>query len=237
MSTADFNAVTVDTTLATNGPTTFVALASGALRDMAGVAVVSIAATAAVPVSSYTADTVLPVLTSFALNLNETFLVLSFSETVNASSLTVSQITLQNTGSNASTPITLTATSVASGSNGPVIVVTLSTADDERIKLADLRAPVFLSAPSGAISDMSGNPMVAIDSENALVTTDFTQDSQAPRLDEFDLDMNTGLLSMRFSEAMDIESLHRELLRLSGTGTCATNPAFQLLNQTTNTTV
>jgi hypothetical protein len=225
MSTADFNAVTVDTTLATNGPTTFVALASGALRDMAGVAVVSIAATAAVPVSSYTADTVLPVLTSFALNLNETFLVLSFSETVNASSLTVSQITLQNTGSNASTPITLTATSVASGSNGPVIVVTLSTADDERIKLADLRAPVFLSAPSGAISDMSG------------VTTDFTQDSQAPRLDEFDLDMNTGLLSMRFSEAMDIESLHRELLRLSGTGTCATNPAFQLLNQTTNTTV
>ena len=154
---------------------------------------------------------------SFDLNLNNSELHLTFDETVNVSSLLVSEITLLS--SNSSFPEQEWALNDGTPSiyrnsesdDRPVIVIQLGSIDTKEIKrliaLAISNSSTFLSITSLAISDMAGNMVQQISYSSALQVSAYTADEISPTLVDFDLDLNTGNLTLEFDETMNASSL------------------------------
>ena len=72
----------------------------------------------------------------------------------------------------------------------------------------------FLSIPGGGVFDIDGNANVAINANAALQAAVFIPDTVSPTLDTFDLDMDTGLVTLHFSESMQYASLVRNFFEL-----------------------
>jgi len=58
-----------------------------------------------------------------------------------------------------------------------------------------------------AVQDLAGNPSLAIRIPNPFPVTNFNPDLEPPFLRDFSLDMNTGVLSLTFSEAVSQTTL------------------------------
>ncbi len=208
-------------TLATNVNDTFISITSGAVRDIFMNAVAEIPSSSALPVLEFTADITPPVLVLSALNLTSETLTLTFSETVNASSLMVGEIELINespAGFN-SVFYTLT-TSFTSSQDSTIIVINLSKEDSNAIKsLSDLavsNTTTYIAAGSNAIRDMNTNPLTIIELTSGQLVDVFYDDFLQPTLDSFDIDMDSGILSLTFSETVNGSSLLPEQLTLLG---------------------
>ena len=82
---------------------------------------------------TFTPDTTSPDLSSFALDMQDGRLSLTFNDVMNSGSLDVTQLTLQSNaaGSDTANTFSLT-TSSSSSNNGYTIVIDLSTADLKR---------------------------------------------------------------------------------------------------------
>lgn len=55
---------------------------------------------------------------------------------------------------------------------------------------------------SSAVTDMAGNQVEHIPSSYAMKCASFTEDTTDPELVSFDLDMDTGVMSLTFTESM-----------------------------------
>jgi hypothetical protein len=79
----------------------------------------------ALPITAglFNPDIVRPVLSSFNLSMNSRALTLSFSETVRASLLQITYITLQSKADTSGDSYQLTVSSTSVSNNGPVLVV------------------------------------------------------------------------------------------------------------------
>ena len=117
------------TALATSLSTTFVRVLEGGVEDMVGNGVQT---SPPIRASLFVADTSSPTLVSFSVNMDSKEIVLTFSETVNASSVRPIGITLYGT-SNRTDGYTLTGGTVTP-SNDPVIIVKLDDFDFNEIK-------------------------------------------------------------------------------------------------------
>jgi len=110
-----------------------VTLSKKTTSDMDGAAVVSIDDTAARQVDVFVADNIAPSLSQFDLDMAQ--LVLRFSETVRASTLSVTQLSLQsNTTLGGGSSFTLTSSSTASTADSATVTVSLSASDANAIK-------------------------------------------------------------------------------------------------------
>ena len=130
--------------------------------------------------SQFIPDLTPPTLTSFTANLNNSLLILLFSETVNASSLVLPQITLLPTSANNITNLSIQLTdsipfpegSLAHSASDIFIQISLGSLDLNRIKqLIELFTSIsnsYLSISSVAIQDMNGNYINPILQTNAL---------------------------------------------------------------------
>ena len=128
----------------------------------------------------YIPDQTPPFLVNFTADLNNSKIVLSFSETVNASSLVPSQITLlsMRSGNFSIVSIQLNDTlpfpqgSLTPSVNDNTLEISLGSSDINKIKqLTDILTSVFnsfLSISSTAIKDMNGNYILPILSDNAI---------------------------------------------------------------------
>ena len=140
---------------------------------------------------------------------------LTFTETINASSLNVNEITIQASqdGNNTSWRLNegpLPSGSVTESRDAAIIEIKLGTTDLNAIKwLTDLAIDednTFLSMTSLSFRDMNKNSVEDVPFDNATKVSLFVNDTTSPGLVSFDLDMNLGMLSMTFDETVNVSS-------------------------------
>ncbi|XP_065888524.1 uncharacterized protein [Dysidea avara] len=207
----DLNQIKLDTDLATSMFNTYISITSAAIRDMFGIPVQNHSDTSSLQAYNFTEDSKNPELEGFTLDLDEGDLILSFSETVNASTLNVSTITLQNS-QNYSEPTSFVPLSeIRVDENGPTIYVPLLTADLNEIKrLLDLgndENDTFLTIHSSGVQDMNENYVETITRDMALPAELVIPDDVRPELAGFSLNLNNSQLMLSFSETVSVPSL------------------------------
>jgi len=73
----------------------------------------------------------------------------------------------------------------------------------------------FIAIDSGAVSDMNYQPATAIESTKALGAFAVFADKTKPKLLSFDIDMDLGTLSLRFSESVKVSTLNTNVLTVT----------------------
>ena len=148
---------------------------------------------------------------------------LTFSETVDALTTDATQLTLQSNSTVNSSAVALSLTNaiIASSISSPVIRILLSRSDLNTIKRhTDFGTEVnnsFLSFSARFVSDMSGNSVVPIPNSAAQVVRRFTPDTTDPELESFSLNLASGVLSLTFSETVNVSSFDiTQLILVSG---------------------
>jgi len=179
---ADSNALKAIVDLAIDASSTYLTLGAGAVQDTNGQGIAAISP--AIGVSTYTADTTAPTLTNFDLDMDSGVLTLSFSETVKASTLTQTAISLQTLATDAS-PFALTG-GVRSSTNSDVLTIALLTADLNNIKkaspLCSASDKCFIVITDAAVKDMADRKVAAITNGNAQAVQNYNADATEPTL-------------------------------------------------------
>lgn len=206
----DLNNLKLYPTFATSTSNTYISFTANTIRDMAGNMVVPVPANNAERAADFFEDRVSPILTSFDLDLADHLLVLTFDETVETSSFRILSVALQDHQSNPSQTVGLTSGSSTTSPDGTEVVITLSTDDFNAITatfpLASMEENTFITLAASTVLDTNGNPSVEILSSNALQITNHTADQTPPTLDDFDFDVNSGRLTLVFSESVNVSS-------------------------------
>ena len=160
-----------------------------------------------------TPDAVPPQLSSFAVFLNQSQLILNFDEPVDISSLNLTLLLLQNISNSSLAPsesVMLTAGNTTQTSILQIVVTITNDDLNEIKKMLNLlrdRDSSFVSIPSDFAVDLNDNPIQAISSNNALQAAMFYDDDGRPILEAFDLDMDSGILTLSYSETVDISTI------------------------------
>ena len=209
----DLNTIKALTELATRDADSFLSLSSTSVQDMVQNLVEEVNTSQPLEVTNYTADSTRPQLRGFSFDLDAGNLTLTFTETVNVTSLDVTQLTLINTVCDG-TNYTLRAlppypnTSDSFSADWPIVVVQIGHEDLDTIKnlrdLASGRRNTLLYLTEFAAWDNAGNSVVPLSPCEAPRARDFTHDTTRPRLVSFDLDLDDGRLILTFSETVKI---------------------------------
>ena len=223
----DLNELKLHLDIATSNANSFISFTQDLVRDTAGNNVVAVSSSAAARVTNFAQDLTNPRLSGFVLDLEQRTISLTFDETVDASTLGILDIGLQDRPSDRTQSLTLSAGSSTSSPDGPVVLVDLSDTDINNIArlypLGSDAASTFITLQSGAVQDTNGNPCVAITSDAALQASDHTADVTRPALNSYDLDFNTGILTLSFSETVNISSFVPGEWVLQNTGSSPTS--------------
>jgi len=216
--------------LATDQADTFISFSALFAKDMTGISIAAVEGFAGEQADDYTSDLVAPTLAFFTIDMSGTVaqLALTFSETVDASTLKPEKLVLQSTvDGQGGQSFQLNGGTVSSADS---TVVTVDLIHTDRTSLEALLQLVisdattylsFIDVASDAdvvVRDMQGNAIDPISSGVATLTSDYIGDETPPSLVSFTLDLTTEYLTMSFSETIDIATL-----KLDGTG-------FTLLN-------
>jgi len=169
-------------------------------------------------------------------DLNTEVFSISFSEPMNLSSIDITQFTLfSDQASTASETYTLTG-GVLTSSNGSTVSIMLLFMDINEIKLLqNLCTSVTNCIPAFTSqfgSDLEGNAVVALSPHLSQQFEALVADVTPPLLVSFDLDMNTGVLSLTFSEPVNAGSLDPTQITLQNASTGA-EVNVRLSNETT----
>ena len=205
--------------LATLSNDTYLLVSSDTIQDMDGNPVLEIAVP--IPVRRFVADVTAPRLVNFTLDLTADVLVLTFSETVNVSSLVISSLSLQSEemfNESSTTYHVLSDSSLTSVDPDPVISIDLGRFDRDELrrisKLATETAFTFLVIPPGSLFDMVEIPVAPVSNDSARMVTRFMADTVQPFLEAFGLDLTRELLFLNFSETIDIDTFDASQLTL-----------------------
>jgi len=227
---------------------------SALIQDMNALSVMPVnevtgSVASAMPVTSYATDSSPPLLLNCSLNMQDHELVLSFSETIDASTLAVDSLTVQQHASASGAAYTLTSLSgtgakaVAAGDR-PTVIVDLSVTDMNAIKklassgLALNASSTYCSHTRGLINDVFGRRVLARANSDALLAENYTPDTTAPNLVSFDLNMNeyitenhvavaSASLLFVFDETIDLSTYRADHVTLQGAPN-ATGDSLQL---------
>jgi hypothetical protein len=185
------------------------------VNDTAGNQVTARAVDGALAVANYTADGVRPTIEKFDFDLASGALTLSFSETMNASSIDVTLLTLFAKSSGESHNFTLEA-AVVSSTNAENITVTLNVSDLNQVKripsLCTASTNCHLTAAELSASDMNGNRLL---SARRISATEVEQDAQGSRLLGFILDLEAGTITAVFDETVVAGTMNATKITLS----------------------
>ena len=176
-------------------------------------------------------DTTQPILVSCNLDLSIDNLRLVFDEPVDVGTFNPSNIDL-NAYQNSSAEIvgiTLTnASSIGSPSSSIIVIdLGLDSGTFKASTLEMLQNGVYVLLLSSAFEDMAGNRI-----QSGSVVCDFIPDSNSPKVLSFDLDLDSNLLHIRFSEPIQLESLNISGFRLISSLNATINMDAISLNDT-----
>jgi len=235
LKTVDLNTIKKNLALYTGTSDSAVRLSAGAFDDMASVAIQDISAADAIVATSHVPDTSGPQLSGFDLNMNTRHVTLTFTETMDKDTLAHSKITLQ-TSSDAKasfqTTFDQTDSATITAEDATVIVFSFSLADANQLSfrlIGTSEAKTWMVLEKGAMDDTSGQESVArVNGADAVRVSSLVQDNQKPELSTWDLNMNSGVLSLYFSEAVDDTSFVTTGITLIAAKGAATNLQYTL---------
>ena len=207
--------------LAIDNSTSYLSLTSKALTDMNSNSIEGVPRGNPSLVQVYVPDTTGPELLDFSVNFTSEVITLSFSETVNISSISLTSIKIQASNNTDAISVNLRGGEVVTLINDPLVVIQLSQDDLNLIKsLTDLATSMddtFISATTQLVADMAGNSFMEIVNTSSLGASSFYEDTIKPELKSFDLDMNTGTVTLYFSESVSSSSLTAQSLTFLNT--------------------
>ena len=229
----DLNEIKKIINLASSASNTFLSVAYGSIRDLNNNPMELVSPISALPVREFTEDETAPVLVYFGLDLTSETITFTFSETVNTSTFNISDILLHSSSSNYIVSYRLSLNSVLfSGQmDSTVYSVKLGLPDLNEIKrltgLAYSQNSTFLTLTRFAVVDMAGNSLTGVSGEKVQ---NFNPDIINPELSSFNVDMNSGVLTLFFSETVDASTLQIERLTLQNAEN-ASKPTLPLSTQ------
>lgn len=219
---SDLNEIKRLRSLATSQSTTFLQISDLTIRDTSDNMVV--ATNLSLLVVNYTADTTAPRLVSFSVDLSTDIVSFTFDETVNAATLDPTQLTFLSSPvsdpEEEVTNYTLTGGEKLS-KDGTVLMLRLSFTDRNEIKrLTDLATSsddLYASINESFVRDMNNNLVAGINTTDPLQVDVFTPDETEPTLLRFELNMDTRLLTLFFSETVNVSTLNISVLTFQST--------------------
>ena len=227
LSPEDYDTLNTDSSIGTSINTTFITVNNRTITDFSTNPLIP---RDTVQAMIYIPDTSPPSLEAFEFNLNDGTLTLQFTETIQISSFNSTDLTLQNRRSSPTQSFTLNRGSYANRS-ASVVKVTLTADDLVQIKsltnLATGTFDTFVSITSSLVKDLSGQNVVAIPTTRALQVSQFNNDTVPPNLVSFDLDFNSGVVTLAFDEVVDVDSFNPSALSFQSTRSQLT-PAYTL---------
>ena len=235
---ADMNQIKKMTALASSKDSTWLSIMVKAVQDMATNDIVPVVSAKAKVANNFTEDLTKPKLVSFDIDMHEQTVKFTFSETMDVSTFHGKQITIHST-SGAGTSHQLNGGSV-SPDDSTAVVLTLTPDDFNALQtlegMATGRANTYASLnPVAALTlaDMNKNTATVIAPGSQIQATRFANDKRAAKMVSFDMNMDTGLITLVFSETMNVTSINvAELTLHSSTDAKATKP-FKLTGEQT----
>nr|QNT35644.1 hypothetical protein GNCGGNMO_00006 [uncultured Methanosarcinales archaeon] len=213
---------------------TYTAGGEGLIEDTAG----NLLETDATGVAVAAWDTAAPTLDSWTLNIGAKTATLTFNETVNASTLNVTAVTIQNAATATGGHNYTLADSTTASSNGASIVIDLSATDFSAIiadsGLAVNKETSWITITAAAIDDLAGNDVTAITNGNGLQATTYTAGTL------YRINVTPTLESLNISEYQEFTATAKDQYghNKSVTFTWYTNPSgVGTLNATTGSVV
>jgi hypothetical protein len=197
-------------------------LSAGAVQDFAANSIVAMTSADAKVPDPFVADSTGPLLVGFALDINLAQLTLTFNEVVlggdlvNASGI---RLLSRQDGAAEGVQITQGSQSLSQG-RAQQIRLQIGTQDLNQIKVAARvglglnRTATFLIAAQHVVKDVFGNPVVPIaEASESLAVDSLVADSVSPALVGYELDMNEGVVSLDFDEAVDVRAFNATPMR------------------------
>lgn len=171
---------------------------------------------AGIVVSTFTADTGAPSVSSVDMDVENKRLSLSMSENVILSSVDLTALTVQDDVSSPANSHTLGDSSTIYNPTGLLyddeVVIDFSAADMNQIKdlfpLVSTQATSCISITSSFITDVYDNAVTAIEATAAHQADTFTVDSSPPVVDHYSLDMNTLQITLTWDESIKFASVN-----------------------------
>ena len=148
--------------LATTQNSTFISLTSNVISDAATIQLTPIPDSLAFRVSEYTADSSRPALARFTFDLDEGCLILEFSETVDVSTIQLSQFLLQSIPFTTSVDVRLTTISLSGGNTASldILIERAYLNEIKRLPVCTSNSDCYLSFPETVLNDTNGNRVV-----------------------------------------------------------------------------
>ena len=224
LSLDDLNELKARTTLALSVNTTYLVVISDGVRDVSDNSIRMIPAASAVEAGQVLPDVTSPDLVRYELDLNSGALILSFTETVNSSSLNIAGVTIQSVQNlqisrNADNRFLQPPLSVTPD-YGPVVTVILSLDDfyyfQQTPSIGTTENNTYLTISQGAISDTSMNPFPGITIDDARQAFDIIEDINPPDLVSFDFNLNSSQLLLTFDEVVFSDTVNPRLFTIQG---------------------
>ena len=208
ISTYDHNQLKALDGVATTNNNTFLNLFHGAILDMNGNPVQT---TLSIEVSEFTKDDSPPSLMAFDIDMDNGFLVLSFDETVNVSSLQLNQLELNDYMTSF---FNLNSSEVL---HGPSASVNISLSKDDlnelkRLQICLSTETCAISFPETFVRDMVSRAVIEV---NSVPVLGHTKDMTGPTLVEFiEFNIPYSQIVLLFSETVDVSTFNVTQLTL-----------------------
>ena len=217
----DLNSVKALRNLATSSDNVYLSVTTDGIEDISGYPVMTYSTSNPIRATHFIEDTRKPMLTTFLINIDIGNLTLIFSETVNVKySLDPTQLVFQDSAS--TTPnnsVTLSPATLIPNIDSNTVFLEIDSDDvtelfSKRICLNE--SSCYLSFSSSFVSDMSDNPIVAYEGENAINVGTIIIDNSPPELAQFVLfDYDEGLLELRFTKTINSESIEPNIRNIT----------------------
>jgi hypothetical protein len=196
---------------------TYISSLGNFISDTSGNALGVISNSSAEKATSVTPDDIRPELRSFTLNMNDGTVLFSFTESVVPSTFNLSGVVFAVSSAGGKQHSLQKEQEIIS-SGGPEIKVKLTASDIEALakdkELAKSVGSTYISFGSSFVKDTSGYPIKEILVSKGKKALKFIEDETDPSITGFDLDMNSGMVKLKFDEVMKLESFRRQLLTL-----------------------
>ena len=238
LSEADQTSLKTDFGLAVSRETTFIAIDSTTVKDTTMVPLEAILSSAAQPVATLSADTEHAVATQVDFDFELKTITVKFDDVMDMSTLKVRSITIQSNAAGTSLATSLNRSTTVSD-DGYLLVMDMSFQDELDINrivgLATEQSNSFLSLQATALTDVGGRNTIALTS--GMQVTSYTPDTTRPTVTSFDLDMNTGELTVDFSEAVNTSVFDATSIALASAADATSAIHVQLMGEQDHTFV
>ena len=192
-------AIKTDNNIGTTTANTFLVFSEYSFLDLSGNPSLAVGP---IPATDVTPDSSPATAVDFSLDMNIGQVVLTFSDVVDVSTLRSGEIFIQDDATSAISMHGLSGTSSSANSN--IIVIDLD--PDNLISLkyqllggvaTDINS-TYLTIRAHAIDDLTGLDIIAVTDGNGIIANNYIKDTTPPLLDDFDLDMDTGMIFLTF---------------------------------------